>query len=319
MADAPPVGASARQIALLRRSIGLVIVGKDEAVRLAVVGLLSGGHVLIEDIPGVGKTTLARALARSLACSFRRIQFTPDLLPSDITGISVYDQEAKEFSFKRGPIFTNIIVADEINRTTPRTQSALLEAMNACTVTVDGSTHALPRPFMVLATQNPMEFTGTYPLPESQLDRFLLRIVMHYPSQEEEKQILTSRRLNDPLDSLRPVLTAEQTVHLIEAVKTVTVADTVLDYLTTIIEKTRNHRDLLVGASPRASLGLRRAAQALALVEGRDYVLPDDIKALAVPVLSHRLVERERSRSGAASEAGQACLREIVKTTPVPL
>lgn len=306
-------------LASLKNNITKVILGKEEPVRLTLLGLLAGGHILIEDIPGVGKTTMAQALARSLNSRFKRIQFTPDLLPSDITGVAVYDMDAKEFVFKPGPIFANIILADEINRTTPRTQSALLEAMSHNTVTVDSITHELPRPFMVLATQNPLEFTGAYPLPESQLDRFLLKIELDYPAMEDEKAILMSRRLSDPLKEIAPVLSSENVCELMERVKQVKVEETVLNYLTRIIEKTRNHSGLVLGASPRASLGLFRIAQAAALLDNRDYVMPDDIKDLAVHVLAHRVLTHERIRSKAASEAAANIIREIVDTTAVPV
>lgn len=296
-----------------------VILGKPGGVRLVIIGLLSGGHVLIEDVPGVGKSTLARALARSIQGTFRRIQFTPDLLPSDITGIAVYDRDEKKFVFKPGPIFTHILLADEINRTTPRTQSALLEAMNVGQVSVDGTTYPLPRPFMVLATQNPLEYTGTYPLPESQLDRFHLRVHLNYPSREDEKKILLSRRLADPLETLEPVISAEEISKLIERVREVVLEVSILEYIQDIIEATRRHRRLVVGASPRASLNLYRTAQARAYVEGRDYVLPDDVKVLAVPVLAHRIVTREEFRTAAPSRDSVRIIQEILSAVKVPI
>jgi len=295
-----------------------VIVGKRDRIEQVVIGLLAAGHVLIEDIPGVGKSTLARALARSIDGTFRRIQFTPDLLPSDITGISIFDQSSDEFVFKPGPVFAHIVLADEINRTTPRTQSALLEAMNVAQVTVDGVSHPLPDPFLVIATQNPLEFTGTYPLPESQLDRFLLRIRLDYPSHEDEKAILTSRRSIDPLDDLPPVLTAEEVRGLRRAVRAVRVEDSLVDYLTTVARSTRDHPRLAAGASPRATLGLYRACQARALLCGRDYVLPDDVKELATPVLAHRVLGRGAS-GGTDGGRQDEVIREILAAVPVPL
>jgi MoxR-like ATPase len=303
----------------LVENVERVILGKAHSIRLVVIGLLAGGHVLIEDIPGVGKSTLARALARSVSCRFRRIQFTPDLLPADITGIAVYDQEQGHFAFRPGPIFANIVLADEINRTTPRTQSALLEAMNVSMVTVDGVSHPLPEPFLVIATQNPLEFTGTYPLPESQLDRFLLRIRLDYPTPEEEKTILEHRRIEDPLDRLEAVLHPEEIVEMAEAVRQVTVDESVLEYITTISARTRSHPRLFAGASPRASLGLFRAAQASAFVDGRDYVMPDDVKGLAPSVLAHRLLVKGRARTGQAAATAADVVGEILESTRVPV
>ncbi len=258
--------------------------------------LLAEGHLLIEDAPGVGKTTLAKALARSIDASFKRIQFTPDLLPSDIVGVSVYDQATTSFSFKAGPIFANVVLADEINRTNPRTQSSLLEAMSEPSVSVDGQPHPLPRPFLVLATQNPHEFEGTYPLPESQLDRFLLRIRIGYPSAEQEREVLRAQTTTHPLERLTPVVTGADVLRLQEATRQVRVDDAVLDYVVAIAQRSRETPDLAIGVSPRGSLALRRAAQALALVRGRDHVVPDDVKDLAFPVLAHRVVVRRGHR-----------------------
>ncbi|MCI0343582.1 MAG: MoxR family ATPase [Planctomycetales bacterium] len=306
------------QVAALRKNIETVILGKTEVVKLCVVGLLARGHVLIEDVPGVGKTTLARALARSIDCGFQRIQFTPDLLPSDILGVSIYNTESNKFVFRPGPIFANVILADEVNRTTPRTQSSLLEAMNDFQVSVDGTTHRLPEPFIVLATQNPIEFAGTYPLPESQLDRFLLRIRVGYPSREHEREVLASQRETHPIDGLSSVLAGPDVLALQARVRGVRVDPTLADYILEIVSRTRGSPDLLAGVSPRGSLALYRAAQALALVEGRDYVLPDDIKALAVAVLAHRLIEKSAIERGTGGRA-EEIVREILEAVPVPV
>ncbi len=310
---------SIKKIGSFCDNIERVISGKCDTIRLVTTGLLAGGHVLIEDVPGVGKSTLARALAKSLACSFRRIQFTPDLLPSDITGIYVFNTSSHEFEFKPGPVFSSIILADEINRTTPRTQSALLEAMNAGQVTVDGNTHVLPRPFFVIATQNPLEYTGTYPLPESQLDRFALCIRMDYPDREAERAMLDNRKTGDPLDGLESVLEASDVTELIELVRRVRVEDPVVDYIQDLVEQTRSHQRLLLGASPRASLNLYRLSQAFALVNGRDYVLPDDVKELAAPVLAHRLVLRDQAPSERTLTAAADVVEEILGSIQVPL
>jgi MoxR-like ATPase len=305
-------------IARLRENIERVFLGKPEAVQMIVVSLLAQGHVLIEDVPGVGKTVLARSLAKSLDCSFRRIQFTPDLLPADILGVSVYDQKAGEFVFKQGPIFANIVLADEINRTTPRTQSSLLEAMNDFQVSVDGRTYVLSPPFMVLATQNPYEYEGTYLLPESQLDRFLMRITIGYPDEAAERRVLNTRRLADPLVSLDAVLTAADVLGLQAATREVTVADELAHYVLALAAHTRRQESLLAGVSPRGSLALFRAAQARALVEGRDYVTPDDLKALAVPVLAHRIIPKTFRQDG-RSDASEQIIREALDAVPVPL
>jgi MoxR-like ATPase len=312
--------ATASQIAQLRSSIATVIKGKDEAIGLAVIALLARGHLLIEDVPGVGKTTLAHALARSFNCSFQRVQFTSDLLPSDVIGISVFNQIEQQFEFKPGPIFANIVLADEINRTTPKTQSALLEAMNEAQVTVDNHTHPLPQPFMVLATQNPIEHHGTYPLPESQLDRFLLRIRMGYPSRVSEKEILRNPAGSTLVDALRPVMEARDVVAMQEAVSRVRVEESLLDYALEIVEATRRSERLTLGVSPRGSLMLHRAAQARAFVEGRDFCLPDDLKQLILPVFAHRVVVNTRFASTQKkSEQAEAILSEIVESTRVPL
>ncbi|MBI4340117.1 MAG: MoxR family ATPase [Chloroflexi bacterium] len=267
-----------------------VILGKEETVRLGVIALVCQGHVLIEDVPGVGKTMLAKSLARSTACTFSRIQFTPDLLPSDITGASIFNQKTAEFQFRAGPVHAQIILADEINRATPKTQSALLEAMEERQVTVDGVTHRLPNPFMVMATQNPVEYEGTFPLPEAQLDRFILRIRLGYPTAAEEVAILESQQLAHPYDTLGPVASPAEVLRLQEDVRRVYVDALVKQYIVSLTEGSRRHKDIALGASPRASLALQRAAQAHAFLQGREYVLPDDVKALAGPVLAHRLV-----------------------------
>ncbi|HEX7529762.1 MAG TPA: MoxR family ATPase [Pyrinomonadaceae bacterium] len=311
---------SAEKVELLQSTIERVIRGKPEVVRLALVTLLAGGHLLIEDVPGVGKTTLAQALARSLDCTFQRIQFTSDLLPSDVIGLSIYNQHDSLFEWKPGPIFANVVLADEINRTTPKTQSALLEAMAERHVTVEGVTHALPLPFMVLATQNPIEHHGTYPLPESQLDRFMLRLRMGYPGVTDEKLILRDREHAEPLDDVQAVMSAQDILELQGAVSDVSVDDAIVDYLMRIVAATRSSEMLDLGVSPRGTLSLFRAAQALALTEERSYCLPDDIKRLVVPVFAHRLTVSSRYSSAMRrSEEAEAVLVEIMKTISVPL
>ena len=317
--DAAAASASER-VELLQTAIERVIRGKPEAVRQAIVTLLAGGHLLIEDVPGVGKTTLAHALARALDCSFQRIQFTSDLLPSDVIGLSIYNQQDSIFEWKPGPIFANVILADEINRTTPKTQSALLEAMAEGHVTVEGVTHALPSPFMVLATQNPIEHHGTYPLPESQLDRFMLRLRIGYPGASDERLILRDREHAEPLDEIKPVMSAMDVLELQQAVAGITVDDAIVDYLMRIVAATRVSEMLDLGVSPRGTLALFRAAQALALTEERSYCLPDDIKRLVVPVFAHRIAVSSRYSSAMRrSEEAEAVLREIMKTISVPL
>jgi MoxR-like ATPase len=297
----------------LEASLSRALVGKGEVVRLAVVGLLARGHLLIEDVPGVGKTTLGAALARSIGATFQRIQFTSDMLPSDVLGVAVYEPDKHEFVFKPGPIFANIILADEINRTTPKTQSSLLEAMNEAQVSLDHTTHALPRPFMVLATQNPREHAGTFALPESQLDRFLLRIRIGYPSETDEKIIL--RGANSPaIDTLEPVLGATEVLALQDAADAVHADESVLDYLLAIVTATRRSRLLNLGVSPRGSLALLRAARAHALADGRDYLVPDDVKRLAVPALAHRVL----LASDADGAGAEAVVRSLVQDVPVP-
>jgi MoxR-like ATPase len=308
------------QIERLQNAVETVIKGKPEAIRLAIVTLIAGGHLLVEDVPGVGKTTLAHALARAIHCSFQRIQFTSDLLPSDVIGLSVYNQHSSLFEWKPGPVFANVVLADEINRTTPKTQSALLEAMAERHVTVEGLTHDLPAPFIVLATQNPIEHHGTYPLPESQLDRFMLRLRIGYPAPADEQRILRDREYRDPLDHVEPVMTASEVVELQQAVATVSVDDALVQYLMRIVAATRDSEMLDLGVSPRGTLSLFRAAQALALGEDRTYCIPDDIKRLVVPVFAHRIVVSSRfSSSLRRSEEAEAVLNEILKTVSVPL
>jgi MoxR-like ATPase len=307
----------ARTLDLIRRlegSVAQALVGKPDVIRLAIIGLLARGHLLIEDVPGVGKTTLAAALARSIGGGFQRIQFTSDMLPSDIIGITVYQQDRGDFVFKPGPLFTNIVLADEINRTTPKTQSSLLEAMNEAQVSLDHSTFPLPRPFMVLATQNPLEYEGTHPLPESQLDRFLLRIRIGYPAASDEKAILRGGGAA-AAESLVPVLTSAELLELQDQVEKVRADDSVLDYLMALVAATRSAPLLRLGVSPRGALALLRAARARALTDGRDFLVPDDLKALAVPALAHRVL----LKSGPGSDVdGDAVMAAIADAIPVP-
>jgi MoxR-like ATPase len=308
------------RLADLQRSISLVVKGKEEVIQMALMTLLARGHLLVEDVPGVGKTTLAHTIARSFHCSFQRIQFTSDMLPSDVIGVSVYNPVTQKFEFKPGPIFANIIVADEINRTTPKTQSALLEAMNESQITVDNHTHPLPNPFLVLATQNPIEHHGTYPLPESQLDRFLMRIRMGYPGRASEKEIIRNNAGHGNADQIQPLMDAADVIAMQESVSRVKVDDSLLDYALDIIERTRQTEQLSLGVSPRGAVMLHRAAQARAFLEGRDYCLPDDFKRLIVSVFAHRVVVSSRYVSTRKkSEQAEAILGEIVETTRVPL
>ena len=301
----------------LMENIGSVVLGKTEVIRLAIVALFAEGHVLIEDVPGVGKTLLARALAASIDCSFRRIQFTPDLLPSDVLGSSIYHAPSGDFVFKPGPLFANVILADEINRTTPRTQSALLEAMSDRQVSVEGKTYPLDPPFIVLATQNPYEFEGTYVLPESQLDRFMIRLRMGYPIRSEERKVFDSHRQGEPVETLGAVLSAEDVLMLQRAVRGIQVDDAISEYLLDIVHATRRSEDLHVGVSTRGALTLYRAAQSLALVSGRNYVITDDVKALVVPVLSHRVVGKSFLQAGEFG-AAEAIIRDLVDRIRVP-
>lgn len=300
----------------LKSNLNRVIIGKERTVALTVIAVLSQGHILIEDVPGVGKTMLARSLAKSLGCSFKRIQFTPDMLPSDVTGVSIYNQNTREFEYRPGPLMVQIVLADEINRATPKTQSALLEAMEERQITVDGTTYKLPAPFMVMATQNPIEYEGTFPLPEAQLDRFLMRIDLGYTSASNEIKILEQQRLVHPIVELEPVLEVEEILYAQEAIKQVHVSDPIKKYIVEIVRKTRTHPEVFLGASPRGSLGLFRGGQARAALDGRDYVLPDDIKYLAPYVLPHRVVVGPAARLTDISS--EKIVREILETVPVP-
>lgn len=293
-----------------------VIVGKSQALELVVIGLLCQGHILIEDVPGVGKTMLARSLAKSLDCTFNRIQFTPDMLPSDVTGVSIYNQQEQKFEFRAGPIMGQIVLADEVNRATPKTQAALLEAMEEHQITVDGITHPLPSPFMVLATQNPIEYEGTFPLPEAQLDRFLLRVRMGYPSASEEQRILSGQQLRHPIETLQAMVKVEDLLAVIDEIRKVYVSPLIQKYIIDLVGRTRQSTDVYLGASPRGSLALFRAGQARAALQGRDHVLPDDIKALAIPVLGHRIIVSPAARLRELS--ADRIVQEIIYNVPVP-
>lgn len=300
----------------LMANLEQVIVGKHAVVEHVLIGLLCQGHILVEDVPGVGKTMLSRSLARSLGCSFNRIQFTPDMLPSDVTGVSIFNQLSRQFEFRPGPVMAQIVLADEINRATPKTQSSLLEAMEEKTVTVDGNTHALPKPFLVLATQNPIEYEGTFPLPEAQLDRFLLRIRLGYPALDDEIKIMGDQQFTHPFETLQSIVSLEELTAMQEGVKSVFVSPAVRRYIVELVRATRENVDVYLGASPRGSLGLFKAGQARAAIDGRDYVLPDDIKALAEFVLAHRVVINPAARLKNLT-AGQI-VKEIVHNLPVP-
>jgi MoxR-like ATPase len=316
--SAPPAFSEVKALAdAVRENIARVIVGKADVIDLLLVALLSDGHVLLEDVPGMGKTIMAKALARSLGTTFQRVQGTPDLLPTDVTGVSYFDSRAGEFVFRPGPIFAHILLVDEINRATPRTQSALLEAMAERQVTVERETMLLPRPYLVLATQNPVELEGTFPLPEAQLDRFLLRVRVGYPSEDEEATILHRFKQEEPLESLQPVITAELLLAMQQLVRQVQWQLEVERYLLAIVRATRSHSAVTLGVSPRGSLALYRACEAYAAMQGRDYVLPDDIKRLAPGVLAHRLLTTTRARLRGSESA--AIITEIVEATPVPV
>lgn len=298
-------------------NISKVIIGKTEEVKLVLVALLSGGHVLIEDVPGVGKTSLVKALAKSINADFKRIQFTPDLLPSDVIGVSIYNPEKGVFEFKQGPIMSQILLADEINRTSPKTQSSLLEAMEERQVTVDGKTYMLPRPFMVIATQNPIEYDGTFRLPEAQLDRFMIKVNLGYPDIKHEIEMLKRFEALDPLEDLKPVVSIMEILKMQNEVKSVYVDDSILDYIITIVNNTRNLSTVLLGASPRAAISLMKASQAKAFIEGRNYVLPDDVKYLSVPVLSHRIILKNEARFNNLDE--RSVIKDILNATKVPV
>jgi MoxR-like ATPase len=301
----------------LEANINRVVLGKADVVRQCLVALLAGEHLLLEDVPGVGKTLVGKALAKSVSGEFCRLQFTPDLLPSDIVGSSIFNTKTSEFSYNRGPIFANIVLADEINRAPPRTQSALLEAMSDCQVSVDGQTYGLPRPFMVIATQNPFEFEGTYPLPESQLDRFLLRISMGYPGRDDERQVLRSHRQGEPVQGLEAVVHVEHVLSLQAAVREVVVEDSLYDYVLDLVEATRRSSELHVGVSTRGALSLYRAAQAAALIDGRRFVTPDDVKKLAVPVFSHRVITKGFLHGG-QRDVVEAIIGRIIDSVRTP-
>lgn len=297
-------------------NIEQVIVGKRKAIELAVIGLISKGHLLIEDAPGVGKTILARSLAKSIDCSFKRVQFTPDMLPGDITGVSIFNQKTSDFEFRPGPIMANIVLADEINRATPKVQSALLECMEEGRVSVEGITYDLPYPFHILATQNPIEYEGTFPLPETQLDRFMLRVSLGYPSQADEVAIMGNQQYTHPIEQLKPVATSGDVLEVQTVVRNVFVDDLVKEYIASLVAATRQNPSIYLGASPRGSLALFRTSQALALLSGRDYVLPDDVKALAEPVLAHRLIVRSTDHS--RDKSVKTVLSQLLESVPVP-
>ena len=315
-AERPKLGGATAVLRAIVRNVETVVVGKRSEIELTVVALAAQGHLLIVDVPGVGKTVLAKSLARSIGCTFKRIQFTPDLLPSDVTGVSIYNQQTGDFEFRAGPVVAQVVLADEINRATPKTQAALLEAMEEQQITVDGVTHELPRPFMVLATQNPIEYEGTFPLPESQLDRFMLRVRLGYPKREQEMDILDRQQTAHPLDSLEPVTSDDELLEAQWAVRQVFVDELIRRYIVDLTTATRSHPDVYVGASPRASLALYRAAQAWALIHGREYVTPDDVKALAGPALAHRMIVQPVARVKDVN--GRIIVEDIAATLPVP-
>ncbi|MGN7311980.1 AAA family ATPase [Alkalicoccobacillus gibsonii] len=308
---------AAKQIETIIENIERVVVGKRQEISLSLVAILAGGHVLLEDVPGVGKTVMVKAIAKSFGAHFKRIQFTPDLLPSDVTGVSIYNQKSQEFEFRRGPIMANIVLADEINRTSPKTQSSLLEALEEGHVTIDGDTHAIEQPFFVMATQNPIEYAGTFPLPEAQLDRFLLKIKLGYPNPDEELDILNRLENQHPLDQITPVLDTADLLELRAQVGSVYIDEAMKSYLVQIVQETRNDELISLGVSPRGSIALLKAAKALALVNGRDYVLPDDIKYLAIPVLSHRLTLSTQARMSGVS--AHEVIEKLINRIRVPV
>ncbi len=312
-----PAADLSQLLEVLRKNVAGVFLGKPEVIEFAILALLADGHLLLEDVPGVGKTLLAKAIAKSLNCKFSRIQFTPDLLPGDIIGTSIYRQDRSAFEFVPGPIFAQVVVADEINRATPRTQSALLEAMSERQITADGVTHILASPFLVLATQNPYEFEGTYPLPESQLDRFLMKVKIGYPDRQAERNILSQHRIGEPVDKLTPVLQPAEIVAMQMAARNITVEPPVVEYLIDLVEATRAHPDVTLGVSTRAALAYYRAAQAYAMLAGRRYVVPDDVKFLAVPVMAHRMITKGFDASGHSN--AETIVLDIVTKTPVPV
>jgi MoxR-like ATPase len=301
----------------IKVNIAEVIIGKESAIELLLVALICEGHILLEDVPGVGKTMLARALAISICGTFKRLQCTPDLLPNDITGVSIFNQSSKEFFFRPGPVFVNILLADEINRATPRTQAALLEAMQEQQVTVDGISHPLPKPFIVMATQNPVEFEGTFPLPEAQLDRFMLQVTLGYPSTDEEKLILIKLSKEHPINNIKDIIDLQEIVNLREEIWNVHVDETIQDYIIALIHATRINPDITLGASPRATLALFKGCQALAALRGRDHVIPDDVKYLFIPTISHRLMIRPES--ALRGKDSKSLLKDILDSVPIPL
>jgi MoxR-like ATPase len=317
LAEAAAAPAPADLVGAIVGNLGRVVHTSQEALRLVVLCLVAEGHLIIEDFPGVGKTMLAKALARSLDCSFSRLQFTPDLLPSDVTGVNVYDQRTNRFEFKPGPVFANLLLVDEVNRASPKTQAALLECMQESQVTIDGATHTLDRPFMVMATQNPIEYEGTYPLPEAQLDRFTMRLALGYPPLAEEAKMLDEQTHVPPLDSLEPVAGAIDVMRLVERARDVYVEESLSRYVVALLRQTRADTRLYLGASPRAGIALLRVAKARALADGRDYLVPDDVKAIAVSVLSHRLILGPEARS--AGLGGESIVAETLEKTPVPV
>ena len=313
MQSVPDLAAAVQRVI---NNVEKVIVGKAESVAFSLIAVVCRGHILIEDVPGVGKTVLTKAIARSIGCTFKRIQFTPDLLPSDITGVSIYNQKTDNFEFRAGPIVAQIVLADEINRATPKTQSALLEAMEETQITIDGLTYRLPEPFMVMATQNPIEYEGTFPLPEAQLDRFMMNIKLGYPNASDEMNILDTHQFHHPLDDLEQIMTAEELVVIQKQIRSIHVDPSIREYIVAIANATRNHNNIYLGSSPRGSLALYRTSQALAAIRGRGYVIPDDVKLLAKPTLAHRIIVTPAARVRAITST--AVLDEILQSVPVP-